>query len=154
MIISAHIKSFRETFEGRASEWALAIIMLGWGLALVVNDTLFYTSPNLKTLAAMAPQDTWATAFLIVGSLRLVALAINGWWRRTPHIRYVTGFLSAGVWYLLSVGIWRNDAILPGTITYPVYFLLDMYNVWRAVGDAGWVDYLNRNRDRAPDDNA
>ncbi|CDX26613.1 membrane hypothetical protein [Mesorhizobium plurifarium] len=145
MTTLAHIsKSFRETFPVRASEWALAAILFNWSVVLFLQPDLFAKVGAFSSLAKLMPQVTFAGMCFLVGFGRLVSLAINGAWRRSPHLRAFGAFLGTGVWFMISIGIFRSGSGATGLGVYPILMLLDSYNVIRAAGEAGLSDHQNR----------
>lgn len=135
------VASFRETFPSRASEWATASMLFLWAIVLAQNPDLFYRPGSVfRPLTDIASQGTWAWLCLVAGLGRLASLGINGAWRRTPHLRALTAFVTAGFWFLISVGIITSGNGTTGLAIYPVLFLLDAYNVIRSMGDAGSAD--------------
>lgn len=143
MLLMHITSSLKETFPVRATEWALAAILFLWGVVLVVNPTLFITGESYKNLNDLMRQDTWASLCILVGGLRLMMLAINGTWRRSPHMRIVGAFVSCFFWFQISIGIAQSGVFGTGLAVYPVLFFLDTYNVFRATRDAGAVDYIH-----------
>ncbi|QKC83290.1 hypothetical protein [Mesorhizobium sp. NZP2077] len=141
-MIFAHIsRSLRDTFPARASEWALATMLFGWSVILHASPDLFQSGPPTYTaLANIMPQSTWAALCLVVGGGRLVVLAVNGAWRRSPHARGLSAFISALFWFEITIGILQGGSYGVGLAVYPVLFLLDCYNVIRAFGEAGRSD--------------
>ncbi|KFB11019.1 hypothetical protein [Nitratireductor basaltis] len=148
-MILAHIKqSLRETFPVRASEWALALMLLNWSLILVLNPDLFADGASYRPLAAMMKQDTWALLCLVAGAGRLIFLAINGAWRRSPHLRALGAFIACLFWFQITVGFAQAGTWSTGLAVYPVLLLLDSYNVMRAVTDAAASDQRHQERAR------
>lgn len=135
--------SLRATFPTRASEWALAIIMFNWSIVLAVNVDLFATGRSYAALTQLMDQQAWALSCLAIGGGRLVILAVNGAWRRSPHLRALGSFLSGLFWFLISAGILQAGAYNTGLAVYPVLFLLDTFNAIRAMGEAGRSDKLH-----------
>lgn len=132
--------SLKETFPARASEWALATILFGWGLALSSNPTLFTISPSYDGLEGLAKQSTWAWLCLLGGGLRLVFLIINGSWRRTPHLRAASAFATCFFWGQITIGMLASGTGTTGLTVYPVLLCLDLFNFFRALGDAARSD--------------
>lgn len=140
MIIAHFSQSLRETFPTRASEWALGLMLFLWSVVLIFNADLFASTPSYRVLAQVMPQTTWALLCLIAGGGRLVMLVINGHWRRSPHLRAGAAFISCFFWFQISIGILQAGTFGTGLAIYPVLFALDVYNVFRASGDAGSSD--------------
>jgi hypothetical protein len=69
-------------------------------------------------------------------------LLVNGLLRRSPHVRALTSFVSALVWFEISIGFLQSGAPTTGLAIYPWLFLLDTFNTVRAMGDAGKSDRI------------
>lgn len=148
-MIWAHItKSLRETFPTRASEWALGVMLFLWAVVLSANPDLFAKNPSFRPLAQIVDQQRWALLCLVVGGGRLLMLAVNGMWRRSPHLRALTAFISCFFWFQISLGFLQAGTFGTGLAVYPVLFALDVYNALRAAGDAGSSDRIHS---RSPD---
>lgn len=132
--------SMRETFHYRASEWALACIIMLWAMTLWSAPELFASVATYSSMTHMIPQEWWAIGMAVAGGGRLVALAINGAWHRTPHLRALGAFVSCFFWLEISFGLWHTGTPTTGLAVYPVLLLLDSYNVLRAAGDARHAD--------------
>lgn len=139
------IVRLQKTFPLRVTEWALALILFNWGVILSLHPGAFWARPYFSNLQAIAPQGWWAAVCLGLGIARLAALAVNGAWMPTPFIRAVTAFLTCWIWMQISFGLSRNELPSLGLATYPVFLLLDVYNVYRASADARVAyDYSRR----------
>ncbi|MBL8578073.1 MAG: hypothetical protein JNK47_12665 [Mesorhizobium sp.] len=114
-----------------------------WAIVLQVNPDLFKNAPSFGPLAQMVQQSTWAMLCLVVGGGRLVMLAINGAWRRSPHLRALAAFISCFFWFQISLGFLQAGTFGTGLAIYPVLFALDVYNAFRAAGDAGSSDRIH-----------
>lgn len=134
MVIIHAWQSLSDTFEARASEWAMSAAILCLGLVCVVNTELFL-APNFHGLTEWLSQQTWAILFLLVGTARLTVLLINGAYWRTPQFRSIFAFISAGVWFQLLLGFAANISFALAIM--PFLFLLDAYNALRAAREAG-----------------
>lgn len=132
--------SLGETFEARASEWALASAMMLLAFMAFYNVTLF-DSPSFRVMASMADQYTWGWIFMTVGASRLAVLLINGAWWRTPAFRTLFSFMSVGVWFWLTLGLSGNFAI--GFAVFPPMMALDFYNALRAARETGISYYIH-----------
>lgn len=138
--VNMTLLSLRETFPARASEWALGLMHFLWFVVLSANETLFDDRVSYRALADVMPQNWWALACLIAGGARLVVLAINGAWRRSPHMRALFAFFSCFFWFEISVGLAQAGTWGTGLAVYPVLFLLDAFNAIRTMGEAGRWD--------------
>lgn len=147
-MIFAHItRSLRDTFPARASEWALATMLFLWSMVLHASPGLFHSgSATYTALANIMPQETWAALCLTVGGGRLIVLAVNGAWRKSPHARGVSAFISALFWFEITIGILQGGEHGTGLAIYPVLFFLDCFNVIRAFGEAGRSDANHKQR--------
>lgn len=143
-MIWTHItRSLKETFPTRASEWALGAIIFLWAVMLSANPDLFVESRSFVPLARIFDQDTWTLLCLAIGGGRLLMLAINGAWRRSPHLRAIAAFISCFFWFQISLGFFQAGTYGTGLAVYPVLFALDVYNTFRAAGDAGSSDRIH-----------
>jgi hypothetical protein len=72
--------------QTRSVEWLLASMMVAWGFGLLLpGDTM--SLPQHRMLGALAPEFVWAAWSISIGAVRVLALYINGSWRRTPLFR-------------------------------------------------------------------
>lgn len=142
MIVVHSIKSLQETFEVRASEWMLTGATLSLAIVFFANDGMFVKESFSGLRQLINDRLVWAWLFLVVGTVRLVVLTVNGAYWRTPHLRALTAFLCSGVWFLMCVGFVRNGAVLAAMA--PWIFLLDGYNVKRASKEAGKSEFIQR----------
>jgi hypothetical protein len=111
----------------RALEWLLACLMIMWGATLLGPEN-FFDLPAYKVMSAVMRETTWGMLAVCFGTLRCLGLAINGWWRRTPIIRFVgsvfggLGWLSIG--FLMYAGSVVADARLQAGMGYYVLFFV------------------------------
>ncbi len=145
-------RSFRKTFAVRASEWALALMLLNWSVVLFANPELFADRPSYAAIDAIMPQETWALVCFMAGAGRLIVLMINGAWRRTPHLRAAGAFIACFFWFQITLGFGQAEIWSTGMAIYPVLLVLDAYNVIRAITDAAIIDnHFKRAADNGPD---
>ena len=140
MIIVKMARGITEHFPARASEWALGVVLFNWGIILLSPTPTFESSPAFAALERWASETTWGYACLMMGLLRLFALIINGsfhGFKYSPHIRSLMAFFSGFFWCSISLGLLQANVSTTGLAVYPVLLLLDIYNVYRAAGDAG-----------------
>lgn len=146
MIIVKLAGGIRDHFPARASEWGFAALLLWIGYFLAVTPGTFVTSAGYAGLAALADEATWRIVCFVVGSLRLLALVINGtfattWYGRwSPHVRGACAFLSCGVWLPLMWGFLLSERPLLINGFVGVVLAIDVYNIRRVWADAGRSD--------------
>lgn len=141
MMIFAHIRSnFAAAFFPRLGEWFCALVLFSIGWMLAVNEELMLTAgrQGYALLLSIATQPTWATALIVFGLARLVILLVNGAWRRSPHLRAFSAFISCFFW---------TQIVLSFAPTFGFAFIMacgwlgsDVMNVMRAMRDARTVD--------------
>lgn len=138
--------ALKQHFEARALEWFNAFILMLWGSYLILHPNIFSgpSKPIWDGLALFAPQEQWGFGAFIAGTLRLVALFINGKWGLTPIIRVATSFLSVGVWFCVCVGLLRSGIPSPGLAVFAGLMLADMYSAFHAAGDAYEAEAMKR----------
>ncbi|KGF71145.1 hypothetical protein LL06_00655 [Hoeflea sp. BAL378] len=145
-------RSFRQTFAVRASEWALALMLLNWSIVLSASPELFQANANYAPLKAIMDQETLALVCFLAGTGRLLVLMINGAWRRTPHLRAAGAFISCFFWFQITLGFAQAEIWGTGMAVYPVLLMLDAYNVIRAITDAAIIDnHYKRAASNGPD---
>src|SRR5690242_10634342 len=87
--------------QTRSVEWLLACMMIMWGFGLLLpGDSL--SLPQYHMLGLIAPEPVWASWSVSIGTVRVVALYINGSWRRTPLIRGLCAILGMIWWAILA----------------------------------------------------
>lgn len=130
------IVKLTKSFPIRVCEWLLAGIMLSWSIALWNLTPADFHSPIYVGLERLLPQDTWAMLALGIAIMRLAALAINGGWRPSPHLRAAGAFLACFLWLQIGLGQFFAEQGNLGIAIYPWLFVADIYNVFRASHDA------------------
>jgi len=131
------ILEMKRHFEVRAIEWWSAACLATWGAVVLLLPGLF-TLPQyavfFQPLTNWAPQAVWGMFAFTMGSIRLGALFINGFWRRTPLIRLATAFLSVCVWFFITAGLFRANAVM-GVVVYGWHMIADIYSSFRSASD-------------------
>ena len=82
---------------------------------------------------------TWVhtrSGALALGLAGLVGLAINGFWKATPFIRTASAFGRAFLWLQIHFGIYASGTPSTGTVVYLGLVSLEIWNIYRAMGDA------------------
>lgn len=129
-------------FRLRATEWFACAILLQLGETLFFPPAAFPHSQSWDVMAAMMSEQAWGAIFLAIGVLRLVALAVNGTFKRfrfSPHIRCATAFLAVGLWLQVVISMLEASPNGTGYVIYRLILFLELYNVWRSAADAGHV---------------
>jgi hypothetical protein len=132
------ILRFHKTFQLRVTEWALATILFNWGVLTIFNPGIL--DQSFAGLLRLTTEAQWGAMCLVLAVMRLMALAVNGAWRPTPHIRAVTSACGMLMWILLSFALANGGKASLGLAVYPVFAVLDIYNVYRASSDARVAD--------------
>lgn len=138
----------------RFTEWLGAAPLLGIGVVLHLQPGVFATTASFATLAGWFTEAVWTNIILTVAILRLLALLINGSFRRfrhSPTIRFSASCVAALFWMLFTVGVfaaWRDaDGSPTGIIAYGTLLCLEFRNAYvsrvdmavtRGMADAGF----------------
>lgn len=124
-------------------EWALAVIILNWGVRLLVVDDVFKLFPSFGTMDNIMSESMWGAFCFLAGIARLLALAINGTFSGTvysqysPHIRALVACLCAFFWAQIVISMLGVIPISPGFGVYSVFIALEIYCVSAALNEAG-----------------
>lgn len=125
----------------REGEWLSATILLCFSLALLMPGATF-SRPIFVNLAAVAPEGTWGMALLGIATIRMIGLWVNGNWRRSPTLRFLTALAGAGVWLWLS-RLFLFDGypgVNTGAFAYAAVGAFDIYAAARSLHDQGRND--------------
>lgn len=122
-------------FRVRALEWAMAAIMVTWGLILAQPYPTF-SNANFQELAAIGPEWAWAVVCVAVGVARLAALYVNGAWSPSPIARLIASILSVAFWFQITLGMAASPMLTTGLAVYPWFVAFEVYNAGRAASDA------------------
>lgn len=134
------ILSLQKTFPIRVTEWLLAGIMFSWSIVCWQVSASEWDTPFYAGLAVLGDANTWAFFAFVIGAGRIAALAINGAWRPSPHLRAAGAFLACFMWLQITLGIMAADLTAFGMAIYPWLLIADIYNVFRASHDARLSD--------------
>lgn len=131
--------------QTRSVEWLLASMMVAWGIGLLLPGNSMEL-PAYRLLGAIAPEPVWAAWSISIGLLRMLALYINGSWRKTPLVRAVSSLFGAFWWVVLGYcflksGPWPYPA---GVAWFPVLFLFECYSISRGARDSYHSGALQR----------
>lgn len=138
----AHIRqNFAAAFFPRRSEWVAASVLLALGCMLSVNETLMHSAkvPAYGLLLQIAEQTVWSAVLILFAIGRLLVLLINGAWRRSPHARGATAFLSCFFWTTITLSFLSTMDF--AFIGFAGWLATDMLNILYAFRDARTVDH-------------
>ena len=121
--------------------------MVAWAIGLMLpGDPL--SLPQYRLLGELAPEPVWAAWSLSMGSVRMVALYINGSWRRTPLIRAFCSILGMIWWSVLGfmfvASAQAGQPFAAGLMWFPVFILFEGYSVVRGAQDSYHSGALQR----------
>lgn len=135
--------------QGRGIEWATSAVLIMFSLILMLpGNTL--ASPAFKAFVSLGLTEiTIAVPLMLVGVARMVALYLNGHWRRSPILRMVGAILGASIFGMLTVAFAAPtvELLIAGRYVTPVsgpstgagtYFVLvacDLLAVFRSGAD-------------------
>lgn len=142
------IVEMKRHFEVRAIEWWSAACLTCWGAVVLLMPGLFELptyQPFFQPLLAWASQPIWGMFAFTMGFTRLGALFINGFWKRTPLIRLATAFLSVCVWFFITAGLFRANAVM-GVVVYGWHMVADIYSSFRSASDTVEAEAAKRMR--------
>lgn len=130
----------------------LAWLMVAWG-GYVFMATGTIDGEIYKYMRVFATLSHWGALGFATGIYRLVFLAINGMWRRTPIFRFV-GCMLGMMWWLVLFGafyaaIQDGARSFPAMIMYPVFIYFEGLSCFRCGQDAQTLRSLSRTT--APD---
>jgi hypothetical protein len=143
MFVSHVRTNFAAAFFPRLSEWLAACVLFALGTVLAANADLMVSTDAeaYQLMRLVAPQSTWSLVLIGFSCIRLIILLVNGAWRRSPHLRALTAFLSCFVW---------TQIVLSFAPTFGFAFVLacgwlgmDMINIMRAMRDARTIDHAH-----------
>jgi hypothetical protein len=150
MMVLRVVKGVTSHFITRWSEWVKASVALAMGIQLLQPVSLFSAYPVYRVMEAMADENTWGWLLVGIGSLRLLALGINGTFHAyglhtlTPLVRAALSFLSAGVWFAFALGYWVALSGGVGFIMAGGLMLCDIGLCLNIAREAGAADQRSR----------
>ena len=124
----------------RALDWFCAAMVLAWGVSLALPGSTLTSSPAYEPFLEKASEPVWAGILIFIGSLRFVALFINGHAPQgSPILRGVAAFLGVIIWAhffagFLDVSI-RMGVASAGIGINLVMLGADMFSTGRAAAD-------------------
>nr|USU32871.1 hypothetical protein NG677_04005 [Methylobacterium sp. OTU13CASTA1] len=113
----------------RSTEWLLSVCAVLWGWAILQPEVAF-TLPAYHLMAELMTESRWGALAILIGSLRILGLGINGFWRRSPLLR-AAGTLASGLfWMCIGVLIFAASSksgspLAAGSYFYPAFFAFE-----------------------------
>lgn len=138
------VARFKETFRERMPEWILSTGMLLWGMMTLFSPNLFNTVPFFAPLLQLMSQTSWGILAVLIGTIRLIFLIINGAFRPSAHIRAIGCIFGTLLWINLLISALSLDALTPTTAIFAMLLALDIVSLWFAAGDAKLADLAAR----------
>lgn len=122
----------------RALEWHCALACAAFALVLALPGATFETGDQWRRFGAIMPEEAWASLMGMLAAVRVLALVVNGRWRRTPLLRALTASVGAGAWGYISMLMFNptGPGISTGVGIYAVLAVSDIRSAWRAGRDA------------------
>ena len=145
------VRGSTHNFTLRVSDWLMALMLASLGLVLRAQPSMFDAPHGFAVLAQMGTAEDWDDVFLLLGSVRLLALFVNGTFdtfRFSPHVRFVFSMASCFVWFQMALGLTLTPTITAAFAVYPYLLLFDLYNTFLAASEAGVSERRHRHVDR------
>lgn len=133
--------------HGRATEWLTSLALLGFAVTLALPGETLARS-GFGTFRSLGLDDAMlAVPLSLIASARMVALYINGAWKRSPILRLAGAITGAVIFAMIGMGLgWpyaeslmNMDAISiaasTGASTYTVLALFDVLAAYRSSAD-------------------
>ena len=133
----------KDMLNGRLAEWLTSAVMVMFAVALALPGDSVLSGFTFRFFFELGLNETvLAVPTALIGAARLMALYINGTWRRTPSIRMAGALLGAGFYGFLSMSfLWPyaaglTPAISTAATTYGVLAIFDVIAAYRSANDA------------------
>ena len=144
MILLRTWSGIRDHFPARVAEWIMVVPALGLALAFDLQPHMFNISPTFGRLQEWADEETWKAICLAVGTVRLIALTVNGTFasfRYAPHLRALAALLCGLFWAQFSLGLLlpylEGTGALALFVAISTLALFELANLFRASADVG-----------------
>ncbi|MEE8629708.1 MULTISPECIES: hypothetical protein [Methylobacterium] len=121
----------------RDLEWLGAFMAFAFGTVLALPGNTFATGLHWQRFAAIMPEGAWAGLMISLAIVRMMALTINGRWRRTPLLRAICAILGSAVWGYVAMLMYAPSlgGIQTGVGVYTVAALADVWSAYRSGRD-------------------
>ncbi len=127
-------------FTPRMSEWITTGALFGCGQILVANETLMTTSvvsANYEMMLALGTQEHWSFVLRMVSVARIVLLAINGTWKKSPFLRALFALLCCLIWLQIVLSFFPLYGF--GFVFSMTFLIIEVMNVMRAARESAFV---------------
>lgn len=122
---------------GRSTEWLTSILLVAFALTLALpGDTLNATHAYTGFLILGFNEPLLILLLGTIGSVRLVALYVNGAWHRTPTFRLIGAMLGAMAFAMMAMtflypilAMGGPDETTPMSTAFSTYFILFVFDV-------------------------
>ena len=107
------------------------------GLVLMHPGDTFAISRSYDAFQAVGNEEAWGRFLMLIGVARIVALMINGAWRRTPVIRFIGSMVAAILWAQFALLFFNSGApaLSTGLGVYPWLFFFELIACFYIVMD-------------------
>ena len=111
----------------RGLEWLTASIM-------IVTGVWGWNTGHLDQI--VENPFLWAMSLLVIGFVRIIALIINGSWRRSPILRTIGALAGVTCWTYLAGRYFQIDPSSGLGMTYIVFVWAEFYSCMRSANDS------------------
>ena len=115
----------------RSTEWMLSCLLFVWGVNMLRPES-FFDMPVYRIMGEVMTETRWGMMAVIVAILRCFGLGINGWWRRTPVIRFAGALICGLCWlsigFLMLAAAYALNTRLPAGFGF--YFVFFVFEGW------------------------
>lgn len=128
-----------ERYPTRTVEHMLAWMLVVWSTAVAYPGNMM-VGKTFQYLLAIAPEWWWGWSGIVLGGLRLLALYLNGNWRRSPGLRFV-GAMTGMIWWIVLSGCYWVAVLKDGAPDFPmryvffVFIFFESYSCFRCGQD-------------------
>jgi hypothetical protein len=111
----------------RALEWHCSFSMVVYGWAVLDPTSTFFDMPIYIVMRTIASEFTWGVSLMAIASLRLIALYINGWWKRTPIIRFLGAVCGGMFWVAIGLCMYFGSEASGQRMTAGLYLYIPLF---------------------------
>lgn len=128
-----------KSIDTKLAEWMGGLLLLCWGITLFLVDGIF-DRPSYSGFSALMGQTAFAYTCFGIGLTRIIILAVNGGFSRSPHLRTAISLISGVFMVQMAVAFNQSDVSPTGLITYIILAINDFAAMLRAARDARQYD--------------